>query len=107
MAKFRGKIGYLGYDSSVPGVYKETIVEKHYRGDTIRYRSQWESGQGINDDISISNQISIVADAYAYQNYQHMRYVVYMGVKWKITAVEVQRPRLILTLGGEYNGEQA
>ena len=58
----------------------------------------------INDDININNSISIVADPYAYENFHNMRYAILEGVKWKITNVEINRPRLILTIGGVYNG---
>ena len=104
MAKFYGNIGYIQTVESEPGIWKEQAVEHPYYGDLIRNTSRYQSSGLVNDDISINNNISIVADPYAYENFQHMRYVVFMGTKWKITNVEVQYPRLILTLGGVYNG---
>ena len=56
-------------------------------------------------NINVANEISIVADPFANQNFHTMLYVEFMGTKWKITNVEVKRPRLTLTLGGVYNGE--
>ena len=105
MGKFYGTIGYAITEETSPGVWKEQIVERNYFGDSLRNISRrYENSGGINDNIRISNDISILADAFAYENFSHMRYVEFMGAKWIIANVEVQRPRLILTLGGVYNG---
>ena len=105
MAKFYGKIGYANTVETKPGVYEEQIVERSYYGDLIRNTRRLQSADQVNDDINISNEISIVADPYATSNVQTMRYAVFMGTKWKISNVEVSYPRLILTLGGVYNGQ--
>lgn len=105
MAKFYGKIGYANTVESKPGVYEEQIVERSYYGDLIRNTRRLQSADQVNDDINISNEISIVADPYATNNFHTMRYAVFMGTKWKISNVEVSYPRLILTLGGVYNGQ--
>ena len=78
-------------------------TERDYRGDVLRNTRKWENGEHLNDDLNVNNQISIVADAYANENFFAMRYISWMGAYWKITNVEVQRPRLILTIGGVYN----
>lgn len=105
MAKFYGKIGYANTVETKPGVYEEQIVERYYYGDLIRNTRRLQSADKVNDDINISNEISIVADPYATNNFHTMRYAVFMGTKWKISNVEVSYPRLILTLGGVYNGQ--
>ena len=105
MAKFYGNIGYIKTVEVEPGVWEEQVIERPYYGDLTRNTSRFQSSGGVNDDINISNNISIVADPYANENFQHMRYVEFMGAKWKITNVEVKYPRLILTAGGVYNGE--
>lgn len=105
MAKFYGKIGYAITDETVPGVWSEEITIRNYFGDVIRNTRKLQSTSELNDDINISNQISIVADSFAYNNFHSMRYAEFMGAKWKITDVEVSHPRLILTIGGLYNGE--
>ena len=105
MAKFYGKIGYANSVETKPGVYEEQIVERSYYGDLIRNTRRLQSADQVNDDINISNEISIVADPYATNNFHTMRYAVFMGTKWKISNVEVSYPRLILTLGGVYNGQ--
>ena len=104
MAKFYGKIGYAEETVEVrPGVWKDIPVERSYYGDVIRNSRKLESDQKVNADISVGNSISIVADAYANENFFAIRYASWMGSNWKVTSVEVQPPRLILTLGGVYN----
>lgn len=104
MAKFYGVIGYAVTEETEPGIYEELIVEKEHFGDVVRNTRRLSNAAKVNDDITISNQISIVADPFANNNFHSMRYVSFMGSKWKVTEVEVQYPRLILTLGGVYNG---
>lgn len=105
MAKFYGVIGYAETVETTPGVWTEQITKRNYYGELVRNTRRLQSTNQLNDDINIANEISIVADPYAYQNFHAMRYVEFMGAKWKISNVEVQYPRLILTLGGVYNGD--
>lgn len=109
MAKFCGVIGYGSTTKTSPGVFKELIVEKTVYGDLIKNSRRLITSEKINDDVSVNNQISIIADPYAKQNFHSIKYVKFLGTawKWKVIDVEVQYPRLILTLGGEYNGQQA
>ena len=107
MAKFYGPIGYAESVETKPGVWQESITERNYYGDVIRNTRRIQSGDKVIDDIEISNQISIVADPYAINHFHWMRYVGFKGAKWKVSNVDVQYPRLILTLGGLWNGEQA
>lgn len=103
MAKFYGSVGFAETVETVPGVWKEQIVDHSYYGDLTRNTRQLQSGDTLNDDINVANEISIVADPFARQNFHKMRYVTFMGSKWKISKVEVQYPRLILTIGGLYH----
>ena len=107
MAKYFGKIGYAEQVETAPGVWEERITERQYYGDVVRNIRKLESSGDINDNINVSMEISIVADPYAIQNFHAMRYVEFMGSLWKITSVEVNYPRLILSIGGVYNGQQA
>ena len=104
MAKWYGNIGYAVTVETEPGVWDERITERSYYGELIRntYRSQ-TTGSSTNDNINLTKEISIVADPYAYEHYHSMRYIDYMGTKWKINSVDVQYPRLILSTGGVYN----
>ncbi|MFA7206899.1 MAG: hypothetical protein WC102_11280 [Saccharofermentanales bacterium] len=104
MAKFYGVIGYAETVETKPGVWKEQITEKMYYGDLVRNIRKLQTIDQLNDDINVANEISIVADPFANENFHSMRYVEFMGAKWKIANVEVQYPRLILSVGGVYNG---
>lgn len=106
MAKFYGAIGYGTSEETTPGVWEDRIVERHYYGDLVRNTRRMQNSEYLNDNINISNEISIIADPYANENFHLMRYVTFMGTKWKITSVEVQYPRLILSIGDVYNAEQ-
>lgn len=104
MAKWCDKIGYsVGNVEVRPGVWEDKIIDRTYYGDVMsNFRKLQNSGE-VNDSVNIANKISIVADPFAMDSIYNMRYAVYYGVKWKITDVEVQYPRLILTLGGRWN----
>lgn len=104
MAKFYGAIGYGKSIETSSGVWEDQITERMYYGDLIRNSRRLQSSGNLNDNINISNQISIIADPYANENFHLMKYASFMGTKWKITDIEVQYPRLILTVGGVYNG---
>ncbi len=105
MAKFYGIIGYSETKEVSPGVWEEDITEREYYGDLLRNTNKFQSSERLNDNINISNEVSIVADPYARDNFHLMRYVRFDGsdAKWKVISVEVQYPRLILTVGGVYN----
>ena len=103
MAKFYGKIGFAENVEIEKGGWEEEITERSYFGDVTRNIRRLRAASKVNSDVDISNEISIVADPYANENFHTMRYVVFMGSKWKIESVEVQYPRLILSIGGLYN----
>ena len=107
MAKFYGAIGYAETVETTPGVWEEQVITRNYYGELNRNNRRLESANQVNDGINISNEISILADPYANEHFHAMRYIEFMGTKWKISNVEVRYPRLILTTGGVYNGEQA
>lgn len=106
MAKFCDLIGYAETVETSPGVYVEKITKRRYFGDVTRNAKRYESGSKVNDDLTMSQTISILADAYAYKNYANIRYVQWMGARWKAAYVEVLRPRINITVGGVYNGEE-
>ena len=105
MGKFYGSIGYAETVETSPGVWVEPITERKYYGDVNRDSRRLQSANQLNDNINVSSEISIVADPYAYNHFHSMRYVEFMGAKWKVSTVEPKPPRLILTLGGLYNGQ--
>ena len=106
MAKWFGVIGFAETVETKPGVWEERITERKYYGDVIRNTRRLQSTDKLNDNIDISNEISIVADPFANNHIYAMRYVEYMGARWKVSTVDAsQRPRLTLSLGGLYNGK--
>lgn len=107
MAKFHGKIGFVTTVETAPGVHREKATERTYSGDVLKNSRRLQSTNSINDNIVISNRISIVADPYAHDNFHAIRYVEFMGARWKVEDAEASPPRIILSLGGVYNGEQA
>lgn len=105
MTKWFGVIGYAETVETTPGVWEEKIVERTYFGDITRNTRRLQTTDQVNDNVDISNEISVLADPYAYQNFHAIRYAEFMGMKWKVSSVDVQFPRLNLSLGGVYNGE--
>ncbi len=106
MARFSGEVGY-GEAVETPagsGVWVDEITEFVYTGDIIRNTRRLEEGETLNNDISVGNSISIVADQYAVEHFFKIKYVKWAGVLWTVTSVQVQSPRLILSLGSVYNG---
>lgn len=108
MAKWYGKVGYVTTVESEPGVYDPEVTERPYFGDLLKNVSKWMvNTDSINDNLNVANQISIVADPYAYQHFSSIRYVEFMDTMWTVTSAEPQYPRIILTVGGVWNGPQA
>lgn len=102
--RYSGNVGYGTSVESAPGVWVDSIVVRPYSGDVIRNTRRLTEGEDLNPDLSVSNSISIVADAYANGHFFEIRYVEWAGTLWTVTDVEVQAPRLLLRLGEVYNG---
>ena len=107
MTKFHGAIGYGEASEIAPGVWQDAITERLYFGDVERNTRKLQEGQYLNNDLSVGNSISIVADPYAYDHFFAIRYVKWAGTLWTVSEVTVQSPRLLLRLGGVYNGPRA
>lgn len=105
MTKWYGKIGYVKQVQTSPSVWQNEETVREYYGEVVRNTSRWSTNpDSTNDDLTINNQISIVSDPFADQNFHSMKWIEFMGAKWKITSVEPKYPRLILTVGGVWNG---
>lgn len=104
MAKFYGKVGYGQSVDNGNGVHEDVITERSYFGDVITNSRNLEDNQKVNDDLTVGNSISIVADPYASAHFFAIRYVEWAGTLWKVSNIQVQSPRLLLRLGGVYNG---
>lgn len=107
MAKFYGKIGYGQTVNNGGGIHEDVITEVQARGDVLRNTRELKEGESVNNDISVSNSISVVMDENLAANFFAIRYVEWMGVLWSASSVEVQHPRLLVRLGGVYNGPRA
>lgn len=108
MAKFCGTIGYVETVKTSPGIYTERVTERESTGDLVRNYGKHENSGNVNDNINISNSISIVADPYATEHFFAMRYVKFglpnIGGVWKIESAEINYPRISLSIGGVYDG---
>ena len=107
MAKFSGMIGFADAVRKPGGIVIDEVIEREVFGDMLNSTTRWQVSDKVNDDLNISNRISILADSYTSQNFQKIKYIKINDVAWKVTSLEVQYPRLILAIGGVYNGEQA
>jgi hypothetical protein len=107
MARFHDVVGYGETVEKAAGVWEDVITEKPYFGSVERNVRKLQEGENLNKELTVQNSITIVADAYANEHFFAIRYVRWAGVLWTVTDVEVQRPRLILRLGGVYNGPTA
>jgi hypothetical protein len=107
MAKFHGKIGYSSSIETAPGVYTDSIIEREYYGEVIKQTKQWIFANQINDNLVLNNRISVVGDEFSYENFSAMKYVIWAGQYWNVSNIDIERPRLILSLGGVYNGPKA
>lgn len=104
MAKFYGNIGFVKTVETTQDIWDTVEEPRPYCGDLVRNQRRWENSGSVNEDLTISNEISIVADQFAYDNLNAMKWVEFMGSKWKINSVTVDYPRIVLTIGGVYNG---
>lgn len=103
--KYSGKIGFWIDDVEIrPGVYKSEIVEKPYRGDITRTSQRWKSTENLNDDLMVNNRISIIADLYLNNHISSIKYITFMGNKWKVSSIEINYPRVIIDMGEVWNG---
>lgn len=103
--KFYGNVGFWqGSVETSPDVWKPSIIEKTYTGDVYRDNRRFQQSDNQNDTFTVNNQISILADTYAHENWPSIRYVEWKGTRWKVNSVEVNYPRLTLEIGGVYNG---
>lgn len=107
MAKFYGEVGYAVTLETAPGVWENVVIGRNYYGDVLRNTRKLDDGEKLNNDISVSNSIKIVADPYALEHFFAIVYVKWAGVYWVVNNVEVDSPRLLLRIGEVYNGDKA
>lgn len=103
--RYAGKIGFECQVETDPGLWVSRVEERSYFGDVIRNTRRYQDGDKIHDDLRISNQISVLADSFCIEHAFLMKYITWMGQKFKIESVDIAYPRIIITLGGMWNGE--
>lgn len=104
--KYYGNVGYRVTTELRPGVWApESIIERPYYGDVLQASRRLVSSDKVNNDVDIENRISIISDPFALENFHNIICIQWMGTKWKVTKVDVEYPRLILSIGGVYNAE--
>ena len=107
MAKFHGIVGFVEMQEVRPGVWQEVATEKEYSGDVLKKIDRSVAGEYLNDNLVVNNQISIKTDPFLSQHFSSIKYVRWNNVNWKVKSIDVEPPRLNLTLGEVYNGKQA
>lgn len=101
--RYHGRVGYFDTVETKPGLFEEGLLFKNYYGDVVRNTKRNASTDTINEKITVSNQISIVADPYAQTHFFNIKCIEWQGALWTVSDVEVQYPRLIISLGGLYH----
>lgn len=104
MAKYYGSVGYVETVETSPGIWEERATNRKYFGDILRNSKSFQGSQNLNDNLNVSVQISILADPYAIKHFHAIRYVDWQGARWKVTDISVEYPRLVMSIGGVYNG---
>ena len=104
MAKFSGLVGYITQGESIPGVWSPIENPVFMKGDMIRQSASYRDSGKVNSDVALNHRVSLLGDAYAFDNYYAIKWIEINGRKWEVTSVEIQRPRLIVTVGGLWNG---
>lgn len=102
MAKYHGNIGFAVQVETRPGIWEDVIEDRPYKGDVLSNVRRWDPSENINDDFTISNRFSVISDAFLYSHIPAMRYIEYMGTKFKISSVNIDRPRVQISVGGVY-----
>lgn len=103
MAKLGTTIGFAISQEKSSGVFIEAIEERYYVGEIFKNTMSSYSNQSVNPNLSLSNKFSMLVDSFSKDNHQKIRYAVFWGSKWKVTNIEIEGKRLILTIGGKYN----
>lgn len=106
MTRWYGKVGYSETIETTPGVWQSSDTVREYYGDVVRNTTRWSGNpESTNDNLTVNTQISIVADAFAVEKFHSIKWIEFMGVRWKVENIDPnQPPRLLLTLGGVFNG---
>ena len=103
--KWFGKIAFADQKDAGTGVWKSVITERDYYGDVLRNSKRDENSTVIISNITLSNQLSVVADPFILDSFTKIVYVEIFGKKWKVSSVDVNYPRLTINFGELYAEE--
>lgn len=103
MTKFSGTIGFATQEETSPGVWKNTFVEKEFRGEILQNQNRWQPTENVNEDFVLDNKFSLILNAYLSENLGKITYLKWMGTKWRVSKIEIKHPRIIITTGSIYN----
>lgn len=90
-----------------PGVMVDKPTVRTVKGNVKKNFYRWKNNpnQSTLDAENVSHIIEIVADPYAINHFGSMRYIEWLGQKWKIESVDASSlPQLTIYVGGLYNG---
>ena len=109
MARFYGAIGFVETVNDGTGIWEEKETVRYYYGDLNNNVRRWETqnDKGVNDNLSLNNNVSIIADRFAYDNLSAMKWVEMFGQKWKVTSAEINYPRITIFFGDRWNSDDA
>lgn len=107
MSKYVGMIGFGMNRETEPGVWEDEVIERKYRGDILKNNQHFAVGGTTSGELRISNHFSILCDSFAFDHVSDIRYLEWRGNRWMVDSIEIEYPRLIMTIGGIYNGPQA
>lgn len=104
--KYSGLAGFNEKDIEVrPGVLQNQIKERRIKGNVLNYgHYNSDTPNSMQQDVSIRNRLSIIMDPYIKKNFNNILYVTFMNVRWSISSLTINGNRVILDLGGVYNG---
>lgn len=103
---YYGRIGYVStsQDPDHPTTWNESVSWRYYPGELSALSHRWmNSAEDSNSNINITNKLSIIADPYMCQNASAIRYVELMGSAWYVDSIQIEYPRIILSVGGVAN----
>ena len=84
--------------------YRRTYEVLDENGDGTGVSSRNSNGESINDNSLLSNSISIIGNPFALTNFTSIIWIEHLGVKWKVSSVDVTNyPRMVFSLGGVWN----
>lgn len=105
MSRFWGYIGINKgiVESGTPGVVEYEIERVRVSGEIRNARLSWPNANA-RERLSAQHVLSLITPEDSDIDYNGVVYVEWHNTQWAVTAIQYNRPRLELTMGGLYNG---